>query len=126
MYKNKDLPPLTIHHNRDTVTITAEDLDLAITLFCHNKATGVDGLGDKRLRLILEDVTIFNKTLSAFNIWANDNYIPKYLNTVRIIGLSKDGTNPTPEVGKIRLIAIGNAVEKLYQTILLNKLNIEI
>ena len=73
MYKNKDLPPLTIHHNRDTVTITAEDLDLAITLFCHNKATGVDGLGDKRLRLILEDVTIFNKTLSAFNIWANDN-----------------------------------------------------
>ena len=71
-------------------------------------------MDDITVRLILKNDTIKTNALKAFNFWANTNSIPSYLNTVRLIGLSKQGLNPTPDEGKIRLIAIGNAIEKLY------------
>ena len=61
-----------------------------------------------------------------FNHWANSDSSPSYLNTVRLVGLSKEGNESTPATGNIRFIAIGNAIEKFYQTILLQKLNEEI
>ena len=37
------------------------------------------------------------RIIEAFNYWANNNTLPYYISKVKLIGLSKEGTNPKPK-----------------------------
>ena len=64
---------------------------------------------------------IVKKLTNSFNEWASNEGPPVYLKTAKVVPLSKDMT-PFPKVGNIRTISILPVTFKLYERLLLNRL----
>ena len=97
-----------------------------MTTLKKDKAIGTDGLPDYVLKQNNRQEMLTEKLKTVFESWLNGHEIPKYVKTTRIVALSKEENNPYPEVGKIRTIAVSSAVTKLYEKIILQKLQPEI
>ena len=69
---------------------------------------------------------LIDKLKPIFEKWINGEALPTYMTTTRVVFLSKEEGNPTPAEGKVRTIAISNAVFKLYEKVVFQKLNEEI
>lgn len=65
------------------------------------------------------------KLLKFFNSWTEKGSLPSYCSTSRVIPLSKTD-NPFPEHGDIRTISITPALTKLYEKLIMPRLEAEI
>ena len=64
---------------------------------------------------------IVDKLHHSFNKWLQTESYPSYLNTARVIPLSKEATE-FPTLGAIRTIAVLPAVSKVFEKVLLSRL----
>ena len=94
---------------------------MAVAKLSKNKATGIDGLKDSQIKALSRIEKFAEKMRSQFEDWINGKNLPPYLSTARTVFLSKDGT-PYPKEGDVRIIAILPALMKLYELIVLQKL----
>ena len=113
--------------NRDytALKISIETLEKALKKLCKDKAIGVDHLKDSQLRTMLSELPIKIKIVATFNLWLAKNQLPSYLQTARVIALSKDDSN-YPSFGKVRPIAILPALYKLLELSILIELDKEL
>ena len=68
---------------------------------------------------------VIDKLAQAFERWLNGAKVPDYLKQAIIVPLSKTATEH-PARGDVRPIAILPAVAKLYETVILHKLQTEL
>ena len=94
---------------------------MAVAKLSKNKATGIDGLKDVQIKALSRFEKFAEKMRSQFEDWLNGKNLPAYLTTARTVFLSKDGTQ-YPKEGDVRIIAILPALMKLYELVLLQKL----
>ena len=116
--------PLPYKPAEQFLVISEYDLNLASYKLSHNKATGMDGLKDVMIKALVKHQAFKTKLRLQMQNWLNGESVPAYLTTARTIFLSKEDT-PYPSEGNVRIIAILPALTKLYELVLLEKLNKE-
>ena len=79
------------------------------------KAIGIDHLADLLYKKDEFWDIIATRLMNTFNKWIELNKIPEYLNTARIVSLSKEDNNQYPELGNIRTISILPSTSKLLE-----------
>ena len=84
---------------------------------------GLDLQKDTQLRLALEDDRLITKLTTELSRWYAVG-APRYVKSARIILLSKTPSQ-YPPVGSVRPIAILPAISKLYEQIILHRLQEE-
>ena len=99
---------------------TQEEVENALT-YTGNKATGLDALAIKHLKNRTTRANLTAKLSIEFTNWANNSSIPEYIKRARVIPLSKDDTD-TPDYGQIRTIAILPALSKVFEKVVLKRL----
>ena len=82
-----------------------------------DKAKGIDELPDSWLKDPMLWPHICRQIAQFFDeLLLNEEEVPKYMKTARVIPLSKDNNTPLyPEEGKVRTIAILPVLTKLYE-----------
>ena len=101
------------------IQLEDEDMLDAIKRLASGKAVGTDGLADRQLKAVLRQrPDIREKLRGYYERWLNgETQLPLYMKTARTMFLSKDDT-AYPPVGQIRIIAMLNAVTKLWEHLL--------
>ena len=97
---------------------------MAVDALSRNKAVGPDLLKDTQLCLAKEDDLIVARLTNELYRW----YVagtPSYVKRARIVTLSKT-TSQYPPVGQVRPIAILPAITKLYEQIIMCRLQKEL
>lgn len=117
--------PLETVEEEEEQYITMEELDDAIKNLPKGKAIGVDELPDKLLKRKETWMAIKKKILDTFNEWLENNHMPQYILTTRIVPLSKT-ESVFPPTGDVRTIAVAPALTKLLELCIKQKLDREI
>ena len=87
-----------------------------------HRACGIDGCSSRLLKNQQREQLLATKLCKVFNVWATGVNLPQYINTARIIMLSKEN-NVFPQYGKVRTIAIAPTLTKVYEKVILKRLN---
>ena len=113
--------PLPYKPSKERLFISTLEFKLAVAKLSKNKATGIDGLKDVQIKVLTRFEKFSEKMRAQFEEWLNGKNLPQYLITARTVFLSKDGTQ-YPKEGEVRIIAILPALMKLYELVLLQKI----
>ena len=100
--------------------ISVQEVDTAIRNIGH-KATGTDGLSSRILKDTDNRELLNGKLSQVFSTWLSNRIYPEYLVEAKVVPLSKEPT-PYPSFGQIRTISILPIVSKVYEKILLKRL----
>ena len=117
-----NIMPFIPRNREEIVTVSTEDMELAFKQLKTGKAGGLDGLRDFILKAPEYRNILLQRLTPLFNDWANGGTVPAYLKATKTIPLSKEDNNNHPEEGNIRTIAVASALTKLYENVLLEKL----
>ena len=104
--------------------ITNEEIVLELNNL-RKRAVGVDGLNSATLKSASHSEAVVCKLRITCQQWLDNGQIPEYLKQAKVIPLSKE-TTMFPQVGNIRTIAVLPAITKVYEKLILTRLQEEI
>ena len=103
-----------------------DHLHLAIKRLSSGKAVGVDGLRDLVLKHAVKNVVgCKDKLKVVMQQWLNGKPLPRYVTTAKTFFLSKESSE-YPETGNVRIISVLPSITKLYELVLLERLEDQI
>ena len=103
-------------------SITANELKNALMNLKSGKAPGLDGVScDHLIALNIENLTFVGV---FFNAILNHAHFPTSLIETSLVPLIKDKSKKLDDLSNYRAIALSNGLSKLYETIILSRLNV--